>query len=102
MRPTVTIVIPVYDRTPSIESVIESLKRASLGPLDLAREIVFVEDGSSEGPPPPTPTAARRRLRAWRLPPLPQRTEQRSPALPAARVVSPDWWKQHEYLLQYG
>jgi len=101
MRPTITIVIPVYGGTPSIESVIESLKRASLGPLDLARETVVVEDGSSEGPP--TPTATRRRLRAWQLPPLPpQQTEQRSPALPAARVVSPDWWKQREYLLQHG
>lgn len=46
--PTVSIVIPVYNEVESLRELLSSIEQA-MTPLDLTYEIVFVDDGSTDG-----------------------------------------------------
>jgi len=42
------------------------------------------------------------RLRAWQLPPPVSQAVQEPETRTLGSTLSPDWWKEHEYLLQHG
>ena len=44
-----SIIIPVYNEATKINSCLESLEKASLQQLNLDKEIIMVDDGSTDG-----------------------------------------------------
>jgi glycosyltransferase involved in cell wall biosynthesis len=48
MQPKLSIVIPAYNEEKSLHELLESIERA-VGPLDVSYEVVFVDDGSTDG-----------------------------------------------------
>jgi glycosyltransferase involved in cell wall biosynthesis len=47
-QPTLSIVIPAYNEEESLQELLRSIERA-VGPLDVSYEVVFVDDGSTDG-----------------------------------------------------